>query len=194
LSKNAWVGCGENVYVLECLGKGYMRIELKEQDGENTYFEGRFVPAMLDKMTASSFNLSPFMRSRQVLTADNLSDAVRGCDTYAIKKVIRGSIAQGILRSARWRQAAATEKQKALVGKHLLKRNKLGDPLSEDTRLTKLATMTKGEAANIITRLKHGAQSRFEKKMKAAAKVVQADSKEKLRQAREAVAVGPLST
>jgi ATP-dependent helicase IRC3 len=111
LSKNAWVGCGENVYVLECLGKGYMRIELKEQDGisivhgfisslsiilgENTYFEGRFVPAMLDKMTASSFNLSPFMRSRQVLTADNLSDAVRGCDTYAIKKVIRGSIAQG---------------------------------------------------------------------------------------------------
>jgi ATP-dependent helicase IRC3 len=118
-----------------------------------------------------------------------------------------------ILRSARWRQAAATEKQKALVGKHLLKRNKLGDPLSEDTRLTKLATMTKGEAANIITRLKHGAQvaslihfspllsstnpmrqSRFEKKMKAAAKVVQADSKEKLRQAREAVAVGPLST
>jgi hypothetical protein len=37
-------------------------------------------------------------------------------------------------------------------------------------------------------------QSRFEKKMKAAAKTIQADSKEKLRQAREAVTVGPLST
>lgn len=111
LSKNAWVGCGGDVYVLECLGKGYMRIELKEHDGtsiaqgsifplslisgENTHFEGRFVPAMLDKMTASSLKLSPFMRSRQVLTADNLSDAVRGCDTYANRKVIHGPMALG---------------------------------------------------------------------------------------------------
>jgi len=134
------------------------------------------------------------MRSRQVRTANNLSDAVRGCDTYANKKVIRGPMALGLLRSARWRKTAATEKQKALVGKHLSKRNKLGNPLSEDERSTKLATMTKGEAANIIIRLKHGAQSRFEKKMKAAAKTIQADSKEKLRRAREAVAVGPLST
>jgi ATP-dependent helicase IRC3 len=63
-----------------------------------------------------------------------------------------------LLRSARWRKTAATEKQKALVGKHLSKRNKLGNPLSEDERLTRLATMTKGEAANIIIRLKHGAQ------------------------------------
>ena len=27
LSRHAWVGCGGDVYVLECLGKGYMRIE-----------------------------------------------------------------------------------------------------------------------------------------------------------------------
>jgi ATP-dependent helicase IRC3 len=27
LSTNAWVGCGNNIYVLECLGKGYIRIE-----------------------------------------------------------------------------------------------------------------------------------------------------------------------
>ena len=27
ISKFAWVGCGGDVYVLECLGKGYVRIE-----------------------------------------------------------------------------------------------------------------------------------------------------------------------
>lgn len=27
LSSNAWVGCGDDVYVLECLGKGYIRID-----------------------------------------------------------------------------------------------------------------------------------------------------------------------
>lgn len=112
LSQNAWVGCGGDVYVLECLGKGYMRIEpakvqegmsifsgfilsLIVNEGEKTHFEGRFVPAMLDKLTASSFHLSPFMRSRKVLTAENLSDAVRGCDTYVINNVVRGPMSIG---------------------------------------------------------------------------------------------------
>ena len=27
LSPFAWVGCGDNIYVLECLGKGHIRIE-----------------------------------------------------------------------------------------------------------------------------------------------------------------------
>lgn len=74
----------------------------------------------------------------------------------------------------------------------------------------RIATLTKGEAANIIVRLKHGAQvighistlirytnltqqSRFEKKMKTATKIAYTGLKEKLRQAKEAVVVGPLS-
>ena len=27
LSHNSWVGCGEDIYVLECMGKGHLRIE-----------------------------------------------------------------------------------------------------------------------------------------------------------------------
>lgn len=27
LSSNAWVGCGDDIYVLECLGKGHIRVE-----------------------------------------------------------------------------------------------------------------------------------------------------------------------
>jgi ATP-dependent helicase IRC3 len=33
LSRNAWVDCGEGIHVLECLGKGHIRIE-PESDGE----------------------------------------------------------------------------------------------------------------------------------------------------------------
>ena len=63
-----------------------------------------------------------------------------------------------LLRSARWRKTLATEKQKALVSKRWLKRETLNDAAPENERLAKLANMTKGEAANIIVRLKHGAQ------------------------------------
>ena len=63
-----------------------------------------------------------------------------------------------LLRSARWRKTLATDKQKALVSKRWLKRDTLDDAASENMRSIKLATMTKGEAANIIVRLKHGAQ------------------------------------
>jgi ATP-dependent helicase IRC3 len=33
LSRNSWVGCGQDVYVLECLGKGHVRIELSDNGG-----------------------------------------------------------------------------------------------------------------------------------------------------------------
>ena len=32
LSSNGWVGCGDDIYVLECLGKGHIRIEPVEAD------------------------------------------------------------------------------------------------------------------------------------------------------------------
>lgn len=35
------------------------------------------------------------MSSRMVLTAQNLEDAIRGCDTYAENKVLRGGMSLG---------------------------------------------------------------------------------------------------
>ena len=37
LSSNAWVGCGDDVYVLECLGKGYIRIDPVPADDGGFY-------------------------------------------------------------------------------------------------------------------------------------------------------------
>jgi hypothetical protein len=66
------------------------------------HFEAHFTPAMLHKGTAAAFKMSPFLRSRKVLTAVNLSDAVRGCDTYAKTKVVFGPMALGFVPCFHW--------------------------------------------------------------------------------------------
>ncbi|KAJ7634254.1 P-loop containing nucleoside triphosphate hydrolase protein [Mycena polygramma] len=191
MSRHAWVGCGGDVYVLECLGKGHIRIErVEDEDGE--YFQAHYTPA-IDGATAASLKIVPFLRKRHILKAANLSDAVRGCDTYATAKVVFGQMALGLLRSARWRQAPASDTQKQLVAKRWGKRTFDSDSDAE-SKAEKIRTLTKGEAANIITRLKHGAQARYEKKVKVAAKTAQKSEKELLRRAREDVRVGPLPT
>ena len=72
-----------------------------------------------------------------------------------------------LLRSAKWRQGSATDSQKAWVRKRLGKRDAKLEALQESAEggdakpEDRFAKMTKGEAANIITRLKHGAQVGF---------------------------------
>ncbi|KAJ7786259.1 P-loop containing nucleoside triphosphate hydrolase protein, partial [Mycena metata] len=189
ISKHAWVGCGGDVYVLECLGKGHVRIEPVE-DGDEKHFRAYYNPA-IDGATAAALKIGPFLRSRQILTATDLSDAIRGSDTYVKAKVVFGQMALGLLRSARWRMAPASDQQKLFVEKRWGKR-KFDSDSEAESKAARITTLTKGEAANIITRLKHGAQSRYEKKVKVAMKTAQKTEKESLRRAREDVRVGPI--
>jgi hypothetical protein len=62
---------------------------------EGAKFQASFTPAMLDSATSSALRISPFMRSRKVLTAKSLGDALRGCDNYAKSKVAFGPMALG---------------------------------------------------------------------------------------------------
>ncbi|KII93736.1 hypothetical protein PLICRDRAFT_694856 [Plicaturopsis crispa FD-325 SS-3] len=196
LSSNAWIGCGDDVYVLECLGRGYIRIEPvpASEDGERqAHFAAYYTPAM-PVGTAKNLKVVPFMHSRPVLTAIDLSDAVRGCDTYAARKILRGPMALGLLRSANWRKAPASPSQVAFVKKRWSKRSSIEDiargqaaPLDK-----RLSSLTKGEASNIISRLRHGAQGRYDKKSKQTSKQEKAIAKERRRAAREEVKEGPL--
>ncbi|KIK94083.1 hypothetical protein PAXRUDRAFT_474057 [Paxillus rubicundulus Ve08.2h10] len=108
-----------------------------------------YTEATMDFSSAKQLKISPYMRKRLILSAESLPDAIRGCDTYATQKVLRGPLALGLLRNAKWRQAPATDNQKAFIdrrrGKCAMDRGGVAERL------------TKGEAANIITRLKHGA-------------------------------------
>jgi hypothetical protein len=49
----------------------------------------------MDGATAAALKIGPFLRKRQILTATDLSDAVRGCDTYVKAKVVFGQMALG---------------------------------------------------------------------------------------------------
>jgi ATP-dependent helicase IRC3 len=46
LSRNAWVDCGEGIYVLECLGKGHIRIE-PVSDGERNRRQATLSPTYI---------------------------------------------------------------------------------------------------------------------------------------------------
>ncbi|KAK7064266.1 DEAD-box family helicase [Favolaschia claudopus] len=191
LSRNAWVSCGGDVYVLECLGKGYVRIEpVKDAQGEQ-HFQAHYTPSV-DETTAAALKIGPFLKKRSILKAKDLSDAVRGCDTYVQAKVVFGPMVVGLLRSAKWRSASASEQQKQFVSKRWGKRRFESDADAE-SKAQKIANLTKGEAANIITRLKHGAQARYEKQLKIQTKAAEKSDKEARRRAREDVRVGPLS-
>ncbi|KAJ6519770.1 P-loop containing nucleoside triphosphate hydrolase protein [Mycena sanguinolenta] len=190
LSRHAWVGCGGDVYVLECLGKGYIRIE-PVQDDEEAIYQAYYVPT-IDGATAAALKITPFLKKRPILKAIDLSAAIRGCDTYATAKVVFGQMALGLLRSARWRRTAASEQQKDFIAKRWGKR-KFDSGADAESKAEKIATLTKGEAANIITRLKHGAQARYEKRVKVDIQIAEKSAKEARRVAREHVSVGPLS-
>jgi ATP-dependent helicase IRC3 len=114
LSPNAWVDCGEDIYVLECFGKGHVRIE-PVSGGEHdlrrcqatsppdlpfrdsgSHFRAHYSPTIHSK-TASTLNVSRFQKNRKVLDASSLADAVRGCDTYAAEKVLRGPLSHALV-------------------------------------------------------------------------------------------------
>ncbi|KAI0801180.1 P-loop containing nucleoside triphosphate hydrolase protein [Fomes fomentarius] len=198
LSRNSWVCCGDDVYVLECLGKGYIRVSPMESDEEaDAKFIAHYTSPTMPRGTAYMLGISPFRRNKKILTAATLADAIRGSDTYAQKEVVPGTMAVGLLRTAKWRWAPASAPQKQFILKRWKARKVLATAVGQGKSLVAtedgLSRMKKGEAANIITRLKHGAQSRYEKRKKEQAKNVLALEKEKNRRAKENVKVGKLS-
>ncbi|KAF8525166.1 P-loop containing nucleoside triphosphate hydrolase protein [Hysterangium stoloniferum] len=198
LSPFAWVACGGDIYVLECLGKGHIRIEpLPGNDIEKGQpaFHGHFTPTAAEGFHTFKVNPSKyaaFRRSRRILTAGNLNDAIRGCDTYAKEHVMNGIMLQGLFRTAKWRKLPPTDGQRKFIMKRWG-----GDKDNDDDGTPNelpIKTMTRGEAANILTRLKHGAQARYKKKMKDALKKASAMEEVMARRARQVVRVGPLSS
>ncbi|KAA1471544.1 P-loop containing nucleoside triphosphate hydrolase protein, partial [Dentipellis sp. KUC8613] len=201
LSRNAWVSCGDDIYVLECMGKGHLRIEPSRGNGADddtgdpdVHFRAHFAP-QIHYGTAAAMKVSPFRANRNVLTAATLADAVHGCDTYAASKVVPGPLALGMLRTAKWRRDPATPSQKAFIGKRWgmhAQELKRVDGAVEATFPDRVESLTKGDAAGIITRLKHGAQSRYAKKVLAMRRAEVVNTKEQRRQASLRVKVGPL--
>jgi ATP-dependent helicase IRC3 len=121
-----------------------------------------------------------YAKPRIIATTERFEDALHAADTYA-----KGIFEQiFIATNQNWRRRPATEAQVAFLNRF---RDK-NDPLSPDA-------VTKGKAADMITKIKNGARGRFgeivTQKRRVARESLKIEQLEALRR-REEVTVGPL--
>lgn len=95
MSPYSWVACGD-VYVLECLRVGYIKIEpmVSKAIGDPLYIAHHF-PTSNSIPTADKGKSRAYLQKRKVLTADSVQAAIKGCDTYVAKKVMHGNAILG---------------------------------------------------------------------------------------------------
>lgn len=173
-SKYSWVQVGPERFVLSAPSGSYLRIErMTESKGQNMpayrAVEVRALPAGTSK--------SPFAAPRELLSAATFSDAVHGADSYAAQAFPYTFIH----RHQPWRNLPPTQGQLDFINK-----------MRGGARELQAKDLTKGKAADMITKLKHGARGQFAR--------IEAEQKRKQRQMsvaderqnRETVRVGPL--
>ncbi|KAF2161183.1 hypothetical protein M409DRAFT_70011 [Zasmidium cellare ATCC 36951] len=171
LSPHSWVVVDDGRWVLSDRTGACLTIK-QEAD--------KYLTTHTARMPAGSTSKSPYARPRQVGQAVTFEDALHGADTFAGKVFQHAYIS----KSAHWRRQAATDAQCEYL-------NKFRD---EDSQLDPLS-IRKGGAADLITKMKHGARGRFKRmageKKKAVRKQEKVDEW-KRRQNEAEVKVGPV--
>ncbi|KAK4231283.1 putative ATP-dependent helicase IRC3 [Podospora fimiseda] len=177
ISQLAWVQVTPSKYVLTT-ARDYLKIEKVENPGENEpHWKGfvvRSLPAGASK--------SPWASPQEIVTASTFDDAVHGCDSYATEKYAQFYISSRMF----WRKQPATESQLRFLNKLRDPENQLGPH-----------DVTKGKAADMITKFKHGARGRFTDLQAQRRKQERAEHVAELyrqRRLNETVTVGPLAS
>jgi ATP-dependent helicase IRC3 len=177
MSQHAWVQVTQDKFILNGPEGTYLKLETipDAEPGQPKFraFEVRALPTGVSK--------SPYAAPREILSAETLADAVHGCDNYA-----REAYPFFIIGTRMpWRKAPATEGQLKYLNKLRGAKEDLGP---ED--------VTKGKAADMITKLKHGARGRFasiEAIKKKQQKTTVSEELYLARKRNERVTVGPLA-
>ncbi|KAK4506170.1 hypothetical protein PRZ48_004135 [Zasmidium cellare] len=138
LSPHSWVVVDDGRWVLSDRTGAFLTIKKEE----------KYVTTHTARMPAGSTSKLPYARPRQVGQAVTFEDALHGADTFAGKVFQHAYIS----KSAHWRRQAATDAQCAFLNKFRDEESQL-DPMS----------IRKGGAADLITKMKHGARGRFKR-------------------------------
>ncbi|KAI1823130.1 P-loop containing nucleoside triphosphate hydrolase protein [Xylaria intraflava] len=176
ISRLAWVHVGPNRYILTGPGGNYIRLEKVEGEAKDVPEFAAWETRALPKGSSKS----PYAKPRQLLQATTFVDAVHGADKYACEKYPQILI----LRSMQWRRGPPTEGQLKLLNN-----------LRGDNEKIGLNDINKGKAADMITKIRHGARGRFaalEADRRRMARQASLREQEKSRRLREQVSVGPL--
>ncbi|PWY90670.1 P-loop containing nucleoside triphosphate hydrolase protein [Aspergillus heteromorphus CBS 117.55] len=194
LSRYAWVRVGEHKYVLSD-STGWLALEKenspspppsppllpkrkyktkKKPDPPQPHYTVSQVTKFRDLM-----DLAHYTRPRVIATAEDFESAVRAADTFAASEFDERYIST----RQSWRHSPATDAQTAMLNKANIRDG-----------LIKSGDLTRGQAADLITKLKFGGKNRFAKKRKERrAEEDRARGLEELRKRGE-VRVGPLDS
>lgn len=176
LSSFAWIQADHNRYIL-CGNTGsYLTIKVQDRNFQVTYT--RKIPSSAPTKAGKQY--APFARPLVVATTSTFEDAVHAGDTYAKAKFV----VPMILTNAAWRRNRATPEQIKFLNK-----------FRQDGKKLELGAITKGRAADWITKMKHGARGRLKRIHSETAKVErekEKDEKVKEMRRRETVKVGPV--
>ncbi|KAK0643524.1 P-loop containing nucleoside triphosphate hydrolase protein [Cercophora newfieldiana] len=145
VSRNAWVMIGPNRYMLNGVDGSFLRLEKAEAEDASSPVWNAW-----DVRSLPVASKTPWAAPRKILDATTFVDAVHGCDNFASSAVDRFPH-HYVDSRAGWRKKPPTHGQLAFLNKMLAK---ISDPVGPDD-------ITKGQAANMITKLKFGARSRF---------------------------------
>lgn len=146
ISPHAWIQADEDRFILTDGAGGHLRI---------TVLDEKYIVTCVSKLTHSSLKGS-YTRPREIAKVDTFEDAVHAADTFAAKHYPFNYINKAVA----WRRRPASDAQLALLNK------------SRDAnhQLSKERT-TKGQAMDMITKIKHGVKGRFQKISQARRKV-----------------------
>ncbi|KAF4971889.1 hypothetical protein FSARC_1394 [Fusarium sarcochroum] len=176
ISKYAWVQVGEDKFVLSAPSGSYVRIE-RVSERFNTSapiyraVEVRALPPGVAK--------SPYAMPREILTAATFTDAVHGADSYAANAFPHTFIH----RYQKWRSLPPTQGQVDFINKMRGK----AKPLTTDD-------LDKGKAADMITKLKHGARGQFSRIEAGQKRQERQNKAAETKRLREHVKVGPVAS
>lgn len=182
ISPYAWVQIDSTKYILAARG-GILNLERRlaatEDSTTTTSPQDHFAVIWKHSLPAFEGSKSPWSRPRTVATAATLSDALHAADTFAATKFERIFIAT----SSSWRSSPASEGQLSFLNR--LRELYVEDPLTADD-------LTKGQAGDMITKVKFGARGRFDKMQVKKRRGQRAADKIQELRSREEVKVGPL--
>ncbi|KIX02072.1 uncharacterized protein Z518_08011 [Rhinocladiella mackenziei CBS 650.93] len=187
MSPNAWVQVDLHRYVLAARG-GILTLERRLSSDPKSP-ESTFVVVWKHSLPPSEASKSPWSRPRTVATASTLSDALHAADTFAATKFERIFIAT----SSSWRRSPASEGQLGFLNR--LRGVGASLDVDEDVPLLTENDITKGQAGDMITKIKFGARGRFDKlqvKKRKVEREMEKDRKTREMRERETVRVGPL--
>ncbi|MCJ1390158.1 hypothetical protein MMC18_003016 [Xylographa bjoerkii] len=178
ISQLAWVHVAEDRYVLSSQDGEYLTIE--KTGVSQPLYRIRYNPRVSSGLALEK-EWRPYARTREVATAETFSDAVHAADTFASETFPRYIISNG----QAWRQAPATSGQLAFLNK-----------LKEVHGKLRADQITKGKAADMITKVKFGARGRLAKlqaQQKRTERLNSESSRLSRLREREEVRVGPLA-